>query len=75
MVRVETLGQLQAVAEKLRRLVSSSTVEIGAVTFGVTVSIGATLVTDEDSVAGVVARADGLMYRSKRAGRNRTTAE
>lgn len=74
-VRVETLGQLQAVAEKLRRLVSASTMEIGGVTIGVTVSIGATLVTDEDSVAAVVARADGLMYRSKGEGRNRTSAE
>jgi len=41
----------------------------------VTVSMGATLAHPGDTVETLVARADELMYRSKRAGRNRLTTD
>jgi len=41
--------------------------------FRVSISIGATLVNPEDSVASVLKRADSLLYMSKQGGRNRVT--
>jgi PleD family two-component response regulator len=39
----------------------------------VTLSIGATLLRREDTPEGLVQRADGLMFQSKKLGRNRVT--
>jgi diguanylate cyclase (GGDEF)-like protein len=39
----------------------------------VTLSIGATLVDDNDTLESLVKRADSLMYDSKHSGRNRVT--
>jgi diguanylate cyclase (GGDEF)-like protein/PAS domain S-box-containing protein len=66
-------GQLLKIAEKVRRLVEQSPVTAGRDTAWVTVSVGATLGTPDDSVESLVARADRLMYGSKEAGRNRVT--
>ena len=41
----------------------------------VTVSVGITVVRDEDDVHSIVERADHLMYKSKEAGRNRVSAD
>lgn len=41
----------------------------------VTISIGATLVHDDDTIESLVKRADILLYKSKTAGRNRLTID
>lgn len=64
---------LDAVAEKFRSLISRSSLDQGFSSIAVTVSIGATLARDGDTVAGLVKRADELMYRSKKNGRNQVT--
>ena len=64
---------LKGMAERVRRLVEVSTISLGRGVERVTVSVGATLFRPEDDLAGVVRRADQLMYRSKEAGRNCVT--
>jgi len=69
-----TDGQvLVAVAEKLRRLVENTPLLLGGDTVVTTVSVGATLGIPNDSVESLVKRSDGLMYESKRRGRNTVT--
>jgi diguanylate cyclase (GGDEF)-like protein/PAS domain S-box-containing protein len=61
---------LKAIAEKLRSLVEQTVVtsEVGEI--NVTISIGATLVHNEDTLESLICRADKLMYKSKANGRN-----
>jgi len=42
-------------------------------TLSVTISIGGTLVRENDTIESIVDRADRLMYQSKTNGRNRVT--
>ncbi|HOZ47745.1 MAG TPA: GGDEF domain-containing protein [Candidatus Hydrogenedentes bacterium] len=65
--------QLGIVAEKLRALVEKSELERNGRCIRVTVSMGGSICTDDDDEKTLVARADGLMYESKQAGRNRVT--
>lgn len=67
------LPLLENIAEKLRLLVSQAIVEIDSQPHTVTISIGGTLARPGDTLESLVHRADKLMYRSKRAGRNRVT--
>jgi diguanylate cyclase (GGDEF)-like protein/PAS domain S-box-containing protein len=66
---------LEIIAERLRALVATSILSVPSQRLTLTVSVGATLATREDTVETVVARADELMYRSKKAGRNRVTSD
>ncbi len=70
--RINDAG-LKSVAEKLRVLAENTSVKIVEEELRVTVSSGATLVEPEDSVDTLMERVDDLLYRSKRAGRNRVT--
>lgn len=65
------LGDL---AERCRVLIAQSSVQAGASRVSVTASIGATVVTHSDNPESVIRRADELMYQSKHAGGDRTTA-
>lgn len=64
---------LGKVAEKLRATIQEAKVREDDIEAGVTVSIGATLVRPADTLHSVIDRADRLMYRSKRDGRNRVS--
>jgi diguanylate cyclase (GGDEF)-like protein/PAS domain S-box-containing protein len=64
---------LSIIANRQRRLISSSSVPFGQERLYVSVSMGATLATDQDSPDTLVKRADQLMYRSKEDGRDRLT--
>jgi diguanylate cyclase (GGDEF)-like protein/PAS domain S-box-containing protein len=64
---------LASAAEKLRALVESSFIDVNGEHLRVTVSVGATFIRRGDTVESVVDRADGLLYESKTAGRNRVT--
>lgn len=66
---------LGKVAEKLRQMVASTTIRAKGEEVGVTVSIGASLVRPADTYETLLERADGLMYESKRAGRNRVSID
>jgi diguanylate cyclase (GGDEF)-like protein len=64
---------LETVANKLNFLVAQSRLDTEQHALSVTVSVGATLVTKEDTMETLMHRADQLMYASKNAGRNRVT--
>lgn len=68
-------ARLAALAENIRVLVSRSTVPVDEAEINVTVSIGATLMRDDDDRESLIARADALMYRSKQEGRDRVTVD
>lgn len=61
---------LRTVAEKLRMLVETSSLNVGTQTVRVTVSIGGTVSHRNDTREALVQRADKLMYESKALGRN-----
>lgn len=63
-------NQLSNIAEKLRLLVSESSLNTGDARISVTISIGATMVTKKDTLDNLIKRVDSLMYRSKSKGRN-----
>ena len=62
---------LRHVGEKVRMLVERSSIPLEEGDRHVTISIGATLARKKDSAAAIIKRADALMYRSKKEGRNR----
>ena len=64
---------LYKIAEKVRMLVEVSHLETNTQSLSVTISIGATRLYTNDTPESILQRADGLMYRSKQAGRNRVT--
>ncbi len=69
------LDSLSRVAEKVRAMIENSTIESNGVKISVTVSIGATLARETDTLDSLIERADQLMYQSKQNGRNRVTLE
>ena len=66
-------GDLKQMGQRLRRLVEKSFLFLDKRRLQVTISIGATLATETDSIATLIQRADSLMYQSKTAGKNRLT--
>jgi len=67
--------RLRSVAEKLRSLVEHSGVAESGKVLRITISIGATLVRPSDSYESLIKRADEMMYKSKKAGRNRVSTD
>jgi diguanylate cyclase (GGDEF)-like protein/PAS domain S-box-containing protein len=66
---------LKIAAEKLRTLVSQTTIEENGKSLHVSISIGATRVRESDTMESLLKRADELMYRSKSRGRNCVTMD
>ena len=66
-------GRLEAVLEKLRRLVESSHLDADGTPVRVTLSLGGTMALPEDTPEALLERVDALMYESKRSGGNRVT--
>jgi len=62
--------KLKKLSERIRMLVEKSCVKINGDSIKVTISIGATLVKQGDTMDSIVGRADKLMYASKTNGRN-----
>jgi diguanylate cyclase (GGDEF)-like protein/PAS domain S-box-containing protein len=62
--------QLHAISDRLRLLVEQSSIVVGSDTVRATISLGATLTLENDTVYTMVKRADQLMYKSKASGRN-----
>jgi diguanylate cyclase (GGDEF)-like protein/PAS domain S-box-containing protein len=72
-MRNVTLDQLEHLGSRIRILVNSSYIVLENDMLHVSISIGATLVRDNDTIETLIKRADTLLYESKRAGRNRLT--
>lgn len=64
---------LHMIAEKVRTLIEFSRLDLDDQNLTVTISIGATRLRPDDTPESIVNRADGLMYQSKKAGRNTVT--
>jgi diguanylate cyclase (GGDEF)-like protein/PAS domain S-box-containing protein len=62
---------LREISQRLLQLVRNAYIQHQNLSLHVTVSIGATLVKDKDTVESLLQRADELMYQSKKAGRDR----
>jgi diguanylate cyclase (GGDEF)-like protein/PAS domain S-box-containing protein len=69
-------ASLPALCERLSMLVRTSSIDLdGGEEVTVTISMGATLATAKDDAEGLLHRADQLLYRSKRDGRDRVTSD
>ncbi len=66
-------NQLLEIGNRLRMLISRSTITYEAHDLGVSVSIGATMAVPFDTRETLIKRADHLMYQSKQRGRDRVT--
>jgi diguanylate cyclase (GGDEF)-like protein/PAS domain S-box-containing protein len=64
---------LEMLGNRLRVLIAGSYIMHAGQELSVTISIGATLVEENDTIDSLVKRADTLLYASKAAGRNRLT--
>ena len=62
---------LEHLGNRLRLLIEHAYILHEGEKLQITVSIGATSVTDDDGTESLIKRADGLLYESKRLGRNR----
>ena len=60
-------------ADRLRVLVEQSSVDVSGISLRVTISVGAYLCKEGDTVESATGNADRLMYESKKNGRNRVT--
>lgn len=69
LAQVEDRRALEALGERVRALVSSSSVAVASgVELRMTVSVGGTLADAKDTPSSLVARADAAMYAAKRSG-------
>lgn len=72
---VQNLSTLQDIAKKLRVMVENSRLDLDIARLSITISIGATLIKEEETSEIFFQRADQLMYKSKQAGRNQITVK
>lgn len=69
-IRNVTAEQLKEIGNRLRAMVENSPLTAAAKRSSVTISLGATIIRDDDSLESLLKRADTLLYASKEAGRN-----
>ena len=62
--------KLAKIGNRYRKLIEQSSITLENKRVGITVSIGATVVRENDSRASLINRADRLMYEGKQKGRN-----
>ena len=65
--------ELTKIAERCRMLVANNGVFVASENLRITASVGATLLLPSDSSQAALRRVDDLLYRSKAAGRNKST--
>lgn len=66
---------LVVASEKIRKIIEASHLRMKSGDQSITVSVGASLANDQDTVEDLIQRADNLMYVSKKNGKNRVTYE
>lgn len=64
-------NQLAPLAEKLRRILSTSFLMVDSDRVSIATSFGATMTRDDDTAQTLLERADRLLYQAKNSGRNR----
>jgi diguanylate cyclase (GGDEF)-like protein/PAS domain S-box-containing protein len=74
-IRYIASRDLEQMGNRLRSLVENSFIMHDDKKLHVTISIGATMVRDDDTIDSLLKRADSLLYESKSAGRNRLTID
>jgi diguanylate cyclase (GGDEF)-like protein len=72
-IRNCTAAELESIGNRVRLLVENAYLIQGQEELRVTISLGATMLRDDDTMESLIRRADALMYASKRDGRNRLT--
>lgn len=73
-LRNVSFEQIVQLGDRLRSLIEKSYIIHDERPIYVTISIGATLMRENDDIDALIKRADSLLYESKRQGRNRLTA-
>lgn len=68
-------SDLETLGKRMVSLIESSYLMHGSEKLKVTISMGATLIREKDTVDSLLKRADELMYQSKSEGRNRLTID
>lgn len=68
-----TVESLQLKAERIRRMIETSSVREEGREIRFTISVGATLMNPQDSLTQAIERSDDAMYESKKNGKNRVT--
>ena len=66
---------LSQIAKKLHAMISSSVIVIKKKKVHVTISVGAVVAREGDTLTSIIERADQLMYQSKQNGRNQVTLD
>jgi diguanylate cyclase (GGDEF)-like protein/PAS domain S-box-containing protein len=73
LVRETSVPGLVSAGERIRRMVSASSVPLAQAQVGVTVSVGGTIAHPGETALELLRRADVLLYKSKERGRNCVT--
>ena len=68
-------GRLFGISERFRLLVAQSGMHLNSESVKVTISIGAAIAQQDDTLEALIERADRLMYQSKKLGRNRVSMQ
>lgn len=66
---------LRAVADRMRRFIEVSPLCLDGNDIAITISVGGALSKPDDALETLVARADAMMYKAKRSGRNCTSLD
>lgn len=73
LLRDNVTAETISIAEKIRALIARSHLPVGEPPLCVTVSVGVTMLRQDDTIESAIQRADALMYQSKSGGRNRVS--
>lgn len=74
-IRNVEFNKLLKLGERMRMLIANSYIKTAAERIHVTITIGATMVREEDNITALIDRADSLMYLGKNNGRNRVESD
>lgn len=74
-IRNCSAAELAEIANRLRLLVANTYIMHQGEELRVTISLGATMLRDDDTMESLIRRADAMMYESKHAGRNCLTLD
>lgn len=71
LLRVQDAGELQHIAERMRRAIGSQAFDLDGEPLTITLSLGCTLAGASEALEAGLTRADAALYRAKQGGRDR----